>query len=511
MGRWVYVALIAGAFVACSLEDPSPSSDGRNSQAGKGGDEDGGEPPAQAGSAASSGGQAGVSAGGAAASGPQTGGQGGAGHDTGGEPSQAEGGDTGHPAGGDGGAPGTCDPTLCQNDGTCPAGASSCRCTGGFTGPRCELPRFEVLEPPVGATYMVASGISADGQVVVGKVTFPTYSAAYRWTRATGVVLLDRLPDDAAGAAAQISADGKVVIGSSGTSGMALEPVVWSGAKPPQLLASLSLKAMTATHVNAKGNVVAGVASRPDDTFVAFRWTDATGPVELGFGGSGDPVSVAAISADGATIVANWGASQAFVWTKAAGAKLLAPLPGDEDAVVQGMSADGKTIIGNSLSAEGVTSKRVLWINGAAPVQLDPLDAGTGWTCGGGPIQTCTTVYDDGSLVYTQRESAPVRYSADGLQPFAKIAGKMACIAVAPTVGPAGKVVGTCFGPPLAVTWDADGNVATLADVLTQAGADAFLLAESTVSIVRAVSANGDTVVGDNMFAHLVWVARPPQ
>ena len=267
---------------------------------------------------------------------------------------------------------------------------------------------------------------------------------------------------------------------------------------------------MTATHVNADGTVVAGFGTLADDSYSAFRWTNATGPVAIGITSATDTASIAAISADGATIVGNSGVSKAFVWTQASGSKELPTLPGDDGAFVQGMSADATTMIGNSLSG-APSSKRVIWSDGAAPVQLDPLDPGTGWGCGGGPIQTCTTVYADGSVIYTQRAQKPVRYSAAGLETFGVIAGKAVCVAVAPTVGPAGKVAGTCFGSPLAVLWDADGSKVTkLADVLTEAGADASALAATTVSIVRGVSANGDTIVGDDFFGSLVWLARPP-
>ncbi len=59
--------------------------------------------------------------------------------------------------------------------------------------------------------------------------------------------------------------------------------------------------------------------------------------------------------------------------------------------------------------------------------------------------------------------------------------------------------------------WNAKGTtVRKLADVLTDAGADASKLTNATVGIIRGVSANGDTIVGDN-FASMVWIARPPQ
>jgi uncharacterized membrane protein len=504
MTRWVLVAVVAGAFAACSSEESSKPPAGAAGEAGANGGDDS---ATQAGSGANSGGAASLGEGGAAEH---------AGQHPGGAAGQLAGGGAGFPGGEAGqhagGARATCDATSCENDGVCPAdGGSSCECTGGFTGPHCELPLFEVLALPAEATKMSASAISADGLVVVGNVAFPTYASGYRWTRATGVVLLDSLPGDDASLVTQISADSNVVIGSSSLSSASFDPVIWSdGVEPSQTLMTNAWKALSATHVNADGTVVAGSGTLANDSYSAFRWTKATGPVAIGIASPTDTASVAGISADGTTIVGNSGVSSAFIWTEAGGSKKLATLSGDDGAFVQGMSADATTIIGNSLST-AVSSKRVLWRDGAAPVALDPLDPGTSWTCGGGPIQTCTTVYADGSVIYTQRAQAPVRYTAAGLETFVNIAGKGVCLAVGPTVGPVGKVAGTCFGPPLAVMWDADGGkVAKLADVLTDAGADASKLANASVSIVRAVSANGDTIVGDDFFGTLVWVARPP-
>jgi uncharacterized membrane protein len=511
MGRWVWVALVAGVFVACSIEDPRTAPGGGAGNAGDSGENGGDGHSTQAGAGANSGGPS-AGEGGAAANAGQPS-SGGMGEHVGGD-AQHAGGEVGQPAGGDGGAPATCDPASCENDGFCPDdGGSTCECTGGFTGPHCELPIFEVLEAPADAAKMSASAISADGSVVVGNVTFATHASGFRWTRATGVVLLESLPADDGSAVVQLSADGKVIVGSSSLSGTSFDPVSWSGGlKPGQTLMTTAWKAMTATHVNADGTVVAGSGTLANDSYSAFRWTKATGPVAIGIASATDTASIVAISADGATIVGNSGASSAFVWTLASGSKKLPTLPGDDGAFVQGMSADATTVIGNSLSGAS-SSKRVLWLAGAAPVPLDPVDPGVDWLCyGGGPIQTCTTVYDDGSVIYTQRNHVPVRSTAAGLETFVGFVGKANCIAMGPTVASTRKVAGTCFGPPLAVIWDADGSKVTeLADALTEAGADASKLANSDRSLVRAVSANGDTIVGDDFVGTLVWVARPPR
>ena len=72
-----------------------------------------------------------------------------------------------------------------------------------------------------------AYGVSADGSVVVGMATSPGgFEHAFRWTAATGMVLL---PDLGGGwsAAFSVSADGQVVVGVTTTAAMTA-PFRWT-------------------------------------------------------------------------------------------------------------------------------------------------------------------------------------------------------------------------------------------------------------------------------------------
>ncbi len=64
--------------------------------------------------------------------------------------------------------------------------------------------------------------------------------------------------------------------------------------------------------VSADGSVVVGTG-RVGTHFTGYRWTEATGPVDLGC------QSGLGVSADGNVAVGETGAMQAFVWTEATG------------------------------------------------------------------------------------------------------------------------------------------------------------------------------------------------
>ena len=119
-----------------------------------------------------------------------------------------------------------------------------------------------------------------------------------------------------------------------------------------------------ANGVSADGAVVVGWSNFPGGAQQAFRWTQATGAVGLGFlpGGGGLFGSQAtAVSANGSVVVGasiiplgpGTGVDEAFRWTQATGMVGLGFLPGGSSSTARGVSADGLVIVGagnNSLS-----------------------------------------------------------------------------------------------------------------------------------------------------------------
>src|SRR5262249_15157185 len=64
-----------------------------------------------------------------------------------------------------------------------------------------------------GGSDSLATGVSADGSVVVGTSNDATFASfAFRWTQGSGMVNLGTTPGGAGAAASDVSADGQVVV-----------------------------------------------------------------------------------------------------------------------------------------------------------------------------------------------------------------------------------------------------------------------------------------------------------
>ncbi|MCP9453625.1 MAG: hypothetical protein NNA23_13190 [Nitrospira sp.] len=86
-----------------------------------------------------------------------------------------------------------------------------------------------------GGGYSQASGVSADGAVVVGQSGSSTGTQAFRWTAGTGMTGLGVLPGGTSSVADGVSADGAVVVGGS-TSNTREQAFIWD---PSQGMRSL--------------------------------------------------------------------------------------------------------------------------------------------------------------------------------------------------------------------------------------------------------------------------------
>ncbi|MGE3510304.1 MAG: PEP-CTERM sorting domain-containing protein [Vicinamibacterales bacterium] len=232
---------------------------------------------------------------------------------------------------------------------------------------------------------------------------------------------LGQLPGGGSSAATAISADGRVVVGASGTSAFR-----WSSQDGMQTLGTLPFPwsfESVATSVSGDGTVVVGygtnLLSKGFPT-CAFRWTAASGMVPLGpppvpgtlIGSAANGVSI-----DGSLIVGyrefsacRWdGADQcseisgmqdvfgvsgnglAVVgrsvgrparWTSEAGVELLGNLPGGAGVNTAGfawaVSADGTVVVGGSPSSNSAPSGREAfrWTAAAGMVGLGDLTGG---------------------------------------------------------------------------------------------------------------------------------------
>lgn len=187
----------------------------------------------------------------------------------------------------------------------------------------------------------VARAASFDGTVVVGDSDSDEGVRAFRWTEAGGMVSLGTLHDRSY--ARDVSADGSVVVGHNrcdfGECPFQYEPFVWSADSG---MVGLGFEGQVRS-VSADGTVVGGEVDTDSDG-EAFRWTEETGVVRLGWlpdtvqsDGSNRSV-VTGINSDGSVIVGFSGSgsysdinnpenpTRAFIWTEAAGMRDLQQL-----------------------------------------------------------------------------------------------------------------------------------------------------------------------------------------
>ncbi len=222
----------------------------------------------------------------------------------------------------------------------------------------------------------------------------PCTATAFRWSAATGFVLLpnpiDPLLDTIA---TDTSADGGIIVGAiqlgrnspyvnptpEGVPFPAVlsipgwEAAIWNASNTLQRLGFLPGGTMSvANGVSADGRVVIGTSTQAyaNDTSgaVAFRWTSTGGMVSLGTL-AGDHLSYGTdVSDDGNVIV---GASRltylppgtccipstrdvAFRWTPGTGMQSLGFLPGLNNSVATAVSGDGRVTVGYGFSVDGV-------------------------------------------------------------------------------------------------------------------------------------------------------------
>jgi len=222
--------------------------------------------------------------------------------------------------------------------------------------------------------HFFPTAINADGTVVVG-FTYVQVDVVNRlqrparWTAAMGVVLFPGFEADAQGAAAAVSADGKIAIGGG---------FRWP---TPDTQEPLGFDAVA---MSADGAVVAGTSQGA--TFFqgqSFRRLGGTNtPIAPLAGDDGNEVT--AMSADGSTIAGHsWSIAMrqehTFVWSAATGLTEELSFPGVAEADVLALSADGSVLAGEAIfgtpafpGVQGTTAIRPFrWTRATGVVYLE--------------------------------------------------------------------------------------------------------------------------------------------
>jgi probable HAF family extracellular repeat protein len=224
----------------------------------------------------------------------------------------------------------------------------------------------------------IAYGISRDGTTIVGRsgITGSTNYDAFRWTAGTGMTDLGFPlgPNFIIAEARAVNGDGSVVVGDSDSApvdcfpcfAVTPHPFRWTAAAGMVDLGNLpgSTNGGFATAVSDDGSIVMGDAYDANDTDSqtahprAFRWTAATGMVDLGDLPGVTPGSVGyainGVSANGAIAVGT--GLSAIRWTQATGLQDLRTLLVAAGVDMTGItlqnaiaiSSDGQFIVGTA-------------------------------------------------------------------------------------------------------------------------------------------------------------------
>jgi len=221
-----------------------------------------------------------------------------------------------------------------------------------------------------GSQLCVAAGVSGDGAVIAG-TCLAVGNTAFRWSASTGPVSLSRFGSGSSqqSTATAISADGSVVAGAGHPA--LTGAVAWAADGSATVLGKLPGDAeATATAVSRDGSVVVGVSTNNASIPRGFRWTLASGMVDLG--GSASGTFAASISGDGSTIV-GWSPEAsgdvALIWDADHGWRQLVdvltidyrtPVPGWTLNRAAAISGDGRTIAGHGTNPNGQTEAWVV-------------------------------------------------------------------------------------------------------------------------------------------------------
>lgn len=215
----------------------------------------------------------------------------------------------------------------------------------------------------------VAYGVSSDGNVVTGNGSAELGVRGYRWTESQGLQDLGNLEQvDIHDYPQSVSADGAVIAGYREfiprLTPRRYEAFRWTEATGIVLLGDLAggINQSFATDISSNGKVIVGEGTTQFGS-QAYRWTESDGMTGLGDLPGGSNVSVAyGVSADGSVIVGISNSSnggEAFRWTEDGGMEGLGDLAGGAFlSVANAVSDDGKIIVGNGYSAAGLEAFR---------------------------------------------------------------------------------------------------------------------------------------------------------
>ncbi|MDO9637004.1 MAG: hypothetical protein Q7J44_00515 [Pseudotabrizicola sp.] len=234
-----------------------------------------------------------------------------------------------------------------------------------------------------------ASGISADGTVVIGYANTSDGMRPFRWTQSGGMQNLGVL-SNAHTTARGVSADGTVVVGTSWDRGFR-----WVEGVGLSDIGTLAGGDTTANAVSPDGSVVVGY-SMVSDIKRAYRWTETS--MEALFGG--DHSEALGVNSDGTVIVGHYSTGWwvAFRWVEGVGMQSLGSLGGYVRSQANAVTPDGSIVVGSAATPDDSTHAFRWVANGTGGVSGNPQMEDLG-TFEGGSNSDATAVNADGTVV----------------------------------------------------------------------------------------------------------------
>jgi uncharacterized membrane protein len=252
---------------------------------------------------------------------------------------------------------------------------------------------------------MVAWGVSGDGRVVVGQ-SIPQdtgWSEPFRWTRAGGINVLGGPAGselDSFSFADAASYDGSVIVGSTLLDGRHTA-FRWTQQNGFEFLGNGSSIAGSALGVSADGQVIAGYEASDSQ---AFRWTLQDGKTPISSAGLGGNSTAVDVSANGSVVVGNISGSISFRWTTEQGMIPLGPsaLPGSHTINPLFSYALATTNAGEAVVGSGNGTIAYVWTEQFGMESLALVLAnrfGLGSALAGWQLEEATDISPDGRAI----------------------------------------------------------------------------------------------------------------
>jgi probable HAF family extracellular repeat protein len=333
----------------------------------------------------------------------------------------------------------------------------------------CDAATFTWLGEPAAGERSYATAVSADGKVVVGYIGWDDGAEAFRYEDGVMAGLGD-LPgrDHLASYAFDVSGDGSVIVGRSGTysdpqrEGFRHEHGTMTGLGflPPGALTPDS----SASSVSHDGTVIVGDSTSAEGSRAVVFQNGAW--VSIGVLHEGDASGASAVSGDGRVIVGGSGpfffGDEGFVFRDGTMAE-IGRLHGVLRTAPAASSTDGSVIVGYTLADD--PDPEAFRFRDGVLTGLGFLPGGTG--------SMAHDVSADGTLI----------------------------------VGEANQLHIQGYTPATPVLWTEDGRIIRLNDLLLGQGAPGISRWRLLYGRVKGVSADGRTLVGSAYHAGVGWQA----